>query len=134
MLVKLYLKMVKCYTVPHYMHLIWDINIWKVPNCWYRHFWHLWLVKVKVTIQSFLVHLSRSAYFVTYVATFKYWCSHNAKFFKKEGLDRISVLRSQDLRRWLLGETGVTFFGEGGGACSFCIKNKLKSEIFNDKN
>ena len=29
----------------------------------------------------------------------------------------------------------VIFFkgGKGGGACSFYIKNKLKSEIFNDK-
>ena len=78
-------------------------------------------MKVKVTIQSFLVHLSRSAYFVTYVATFKYWFSYHAKFFKKEGLDRISVLRSQDLRRWLLGKTGVTFLG-GGGAAAFTSK------------
>ena len=40
-------------------------------------------------------------------------------FFKKEGLDRISVLRFQYLRGWLLGKIGVTFFmggGAGGGA------------------
>ena len=32
------------------------------------HFWYLCLVKVKVTFQSFLLHLLRSAYFVTYLA------------------------------------------------------------------
>ena len=38
----------------------------------------------------------------------------------------------QDLfRRWLLGKRGWLFSGEG---CSFYIKNKLKFEIFNDKN
>ena len=30
--------------------------------------------------------------------------------FKKEGLDRVTVLRSQDLRKWLQGKIGVTFF------------------------
>ena len=52
------------------------------------------------------------------------------QIFKRERLDRISVLRSQDLRGWLLGKIGVTFFREG---CSFYVKNKLKSEIFNDE-
>ena len=42
------------------------------------------------------------------------------------GLDRISIF-------WggVLGKRKMTFFG---GACSFYIKNRLKSEIFNDKN
>ena len=41
------------------------------------------------------------------------------QIFKKGGLDRISIFRE------------VTFLGEGG--CSFYVKIKLKSEIFNDK-
>ena len=69
MLLEIYLIMVKCYTAPRYIHLIWNINIWKVPKWWCCHFWDLWLVKVKVTIQSFLLHLSRSVYFVTYLST-----------------------------------------------------------------
>ena len=44
---------------------------------------------------------------------------------KKWGLDRISVFRGGC---W---ERGVTF--SGGCVCSFSIKNKLKSEIFNNK-
>ena len=28
---------------------------------------------------------------------------------------------------------GVTFFRGGGGSCNLQIKNKLKSEIFNDR-
>ena len=43
------------------------------------------------------------------------------------GLDRISIFRGGSL-----GKRGVTFFR--GVDCSFYIKkNKLKSEIFNDK-
>ena len=30
--------------------------------------------------------------------------------FQKGRLDRVTVLRSQDLRKWLLGKIGVTFF------------------------
>ena len=33
--------------------------------------------------------------------------------------------------RGLLGKRGLTFFR--GGGCSFYMKNKLKSEIFNNK-
>ena len=40
------------------------------------------------------------------------------------GLDRISIFRE------VTGKEGVTFLR---GVCSFYIKNKLKSEIFNDK-
>ena len=48
------------------------------------------------------------------------WASH--QIFKKY------LTRSQTL------EGGVTFFkAGGGGGCSFYIKNKLKSKIFNDK-
>ena len=137
--------MVKCYRVPCYIHLIWNINIWKVPKCWCRNFWRLYLVKVKVTIQSFLLHFSRSVYFMIYLATFKYWCSYQfylssnklhsvhpsphfcwgvdpSAEFSKRGLKR-----SQDLRGWLLGKIGVTFFEGGGrGGCSFYVKKKLK--------
>ena len=42
------------------------------------------------------------------------------------GLDRISIF-GEGLR----GKRKMTFFR---GACSFYIKNRLKSEIFNDKN
>ena len=31
-----------------------------------RHFWDLWLVKVKVTTQCFLLHLPRTVYIMTY--------------------------------------------------------------------
>ena len=55
LLLESYLIMVKCY-----IHLIWRMNIWKVRKWWCCLFWDLWLVKVKVTIQSFLLHLSRS--------------------------------------------------------------------------
>ena len=52
--------------------------------------------------------------------------------FQKKGEegDRISIFRGG-----LLGKRWVTFFREKGGARgdSFYIKNKLKSEIFNDK-
>ena len=55
------------------------------------------------------------------------WGSY--QIFKKEGrLGRISVFRGS-----LLGKKGMTFFGGKGGGCSFYIKNKIKSEIFNDK-
>ena len=47
------------------------------------------------------------------------------QIFKKGGLDRVSVLRGG---YW---ERGCNFFQEGG--CSFYIKSKLKSEIFNYK-
>ena len=47
------------------------------------------------------------------------------QIFKKGGLDRTSTLR-----RGLLKKRGVTFFR---GGCNFYKKNKLKSEIFNDK-
>ena len=47
------------------------------------------------------------------------------KFSKRGGLDRISIFRGGC---W---EGGGDFFQRGG--CSFYIKNKLKSEIFNDK-
>ena len=40
------------------------------------HFEHLWLVKVKVTLQSFLLHLLRSVYFKKCLCNFlKWWCS-----------------------------------------------------------
>ena len=42
------------------------------------------------------------------------------------GLDRISIFRGE-----LLGKRGLIFFRKG---CSFYLKNKLESEIFNDKN
>ena len=48
--------------------------------------------------------------------------------FQKWGLGRTSTLRGA-----LLEKRGVTFSG-GGGGCNFYKKNKLKSEIFNDKN
>ena len=41
--------------------------------------------------------------------------------FSKRGLDRTSIFGGGDLFQW-----------EGG--CNFYIENKLKSEIFNDKN
>ena len=45
--------------------------------------------------------------------------------FQKGGLDRRSIFK------WgLLGKRGETFFRKGG---NFDIKNKLKSEMFNDK-
>ena len=47
------------------------------------------------------------------------------KFSKRGRLDRISVFRGGCLER------GGNFFQAG---CSFYIKNKLKSEIFNNKN
>ena len=50
------------------------------------------------------------------------------KFSKKGGgggLDKTSTVRGG-----LLEKMGVTFFREG---CNFHIKNKLRSEIFNDK-
>ena len=46
----MYSIMIQWYTAPHYMHLIWNINIWKIPMWWCCHFRDLWLVKVKVTI------------------------------------------------------------------------------------
>ena len=143
--------MVKCYRGPCYIHLIWNINIWKVRKCWCRNFWRLYLVKVKVTIQSFLLHFSRSVYFMIYLATFKYWCSYQF-YLSSNKLHSVhpssisagvlillpnfqrGLTRSQDLRGWLLGKIGVIVFEGGGrGGCSFYIKNKLKSEIFNDK-
>ena len=51
------------------------------------------------------------------------WASN--QIFKKRGLDKISTFREE-----LLGKRRVTFFK---GDCNFHIKNKLKSEIFNDK-
>ena len=54
LLLESYLIMVKCY-----IYLIWKMNIWKVRKWWCCLFWDLWLVKVKVTIQSFLLPLSR---------------------------------------------------------------------------
>ena len=46
--------------------------------------------------------------------------------FQKEGIDRISVLRSQDHRGWLLGKIGATFSrrgrGGGGGVLQFLHK------------
>ena len=49
------------------------------------------------------------------------------KFSKKGGLDGSSAFRGE-----LLGKRGMTFF-RVGRVCNFYIKNKLKSEIFNDK-
>ena len=46
--------------------------------------------------------------------------------FQKGGLDRISTFRGR-----LLEKSRVTFFR--GRGCNFHIKNKLKSEMFNDK-
>ena len=43
-----------------------------------------------------------------------------------EGIDRISVFRG-----WLLGKRGGGDFFQGG--CNFYIKNKLTSEMFDDK-
>ena len=43
--------------------------------------------------------------------------------FQKGVLDRTSVLKSQDLRGWLLGKRGVVFFN---GTCSFYIKRVYK--------
>ena len=34
--------------------------------------------------------------------------------FQEEGIDRISILKSQDLRGWLVGKIGVTFSRRGG--------------------
>ena len=49
--------------------------------------------------------------------------------FQKVVFDRTSTFRGG-----FLGKRGMTFSSGGGeGACNFCIKNKLKSEIFNDK-
>ena len=47
----------------------------------------------------------------------KSWASY--QIFKKVGLNRISIFRGELL--------------EKRGGCSFYIKNKLKSEIFDDK-
>ena len=47
------------------------------------------------------------------------------QIFKKGGLDKTSTFRGG-----LLGKRVVVFFR---GGCNFYIKNKLKSEIFNDK-
>ena len=47
--------------------------------------------------------------------------------FQKGGLNRTSTFRGG-----LLEKRGVTFSREGGGF-NFHIKNKVKSEIFNDK-
>ena len=50
--------------------------------------------------------------------------------FQKVGLDRTSNFRGR-----LVGKRWVTFFGGGGegGGSKFYIKDKLKSEILNDK-
>ena len=48
--------------------------------------------------------------------------------FSKRGLDSVSIFRGA-----LLGRRGVTSFKRGRGDYSFHVKNKLKSEIFNDK-
>ena len=69
MLLEIYLIIAKCYTAPCYRHMIWNINLWKLPKWWFCHVWDLWLAKIEVTIQSFLLHLSRSVYFVTYLST-----------------------------------------------------------------
>ena len=45
--------------------------------------------------------------------------------FSKGGLDRISIFRV-----WVAGKEEVDLLQ---GGCSFYIKNKLKSEIFNEK-
>ena len=46
----------------------------------------------------------------------------------KGGLGKISIFKG------VLGKSGLTFCkGGGGGGCSFYIKSKLKSEIFNGK-
>ena len=45
-------------------------------------------------------------------------------------LKRRDLTRSQFLEGGVAGKEGVTFFG--GGGCSFCMKNKLKSEIIKD--
>ena len=50
------------------------------------------------------------------------------EFTKSGVLHRISIFRGG-----LLGKKGVTFFRGGVWGYSFYIKNKLKSEIFNDK-
>ena len=47
------------------------------------------------------------------------------KFSKRGGLDRTSTVRGG-----LLGKMEMTFFR---GSCNFYVKNKLKSEIFNNK-
>ena len=56
---------------------------------------------------------------------------HPTKFSKRWGLDGTSAFRGGYLRK------GGDIFhgGEGGGGrgCNFHIKNKLKSEMFNDK-
>ena len=44
---------------------------------------------------------------------------------RERELDRILILRGR-----LVGKRGVTFLR---GGCNFYIKNKLKSEIFNEK-
>ena len=52
-----------------------------------------------------------------------------AKFSKSRGLESVSIFRGV-----LLEKRGWLFHGEGGGeGCNFYIKNKLKSEIFNNK-
>ena len=45
----------------------------------------------------------------------------------KGGLGKISIFKG------VLGKSGLTFCKGGGGGCSFYIKSKLKSEIFNGK-
>ena len=112
------------------------------------------LMKVKVTIQSFLLHLSRSVNFAKYLSTFQImvlisimllYSSSNklhsvhpsllpgrggefepsTKFLKRRGL---TGSQSSDLR---ISEGG--FWEKNFLGWSFYIKNKLKSEIFTDK-
>ena len=120
MLVGICVIMVKCYTAPRYVHLIWNINIWKVPKCWCCHFQHLWLVKVKVTLQSFVhyyqeasisrhilqlfnngAHMKLYHYFQVQIKFIIVWTppfllggiEPPTKFWKRGGLHRISVFK-----------------------------------------
>ena len=88
-------------------------------------------MKVKVTTQSFLLRLSRSVYFVTYLFGFRdisFW-SLLLNFQKGGAWQNVSpqILGSQ---RAAAGKDRGGFFL---GGCSIYVKNKLKSEIFNGK-
>ena len=49
------------------------------------------------------------------------------QIFKKRGLEPVNFYRGVAGKEW------GDFFRKGGRGCNFHIKNKLKSEIFNDK-
>ena len=125
LLLESYLIMVKCY-----IHLIWKMNIWKVPKWWWCLFWDLWLMKVKVTIQSFLHHLSRSPPpFLLRVGVGVGWLNFLLNFQRGGAWQDLSPQISGS-QRCAAGKDRADFYH---GGCSLYIKNKLKSEIFNNK-